>query len=320
MRLLGLSFGRKMANTEVLVKEAMMAAEEAGVEVGMIRILDLDIKPCQGCISCARSLMSGGSGECAIKDDDFHFLDEEILASDGIILGAPVYVLGPTGLLKIISDRMGPSHDMTSRLEARKINQSKGSAAPKGPDERSFKRRVAGFISMGGAATPHWLSLGLPLMNLFTFSSQIAVVDQMQVIAAGQYRNIVLNDEALARARLLGRHVAEAMLDSAEEVKWMGDEMGTCPVCHSNLLTVKQKNPVECPICGIEGELSMAGDEIKVTFSESEKQRSRLTLAGKLEHWNELLDNLDIMLKRPESSTIPQKLEKYKGYREIKPK
>ena len=44
MKLLGLSFGRKMENTEILVKEAMMGAEEAGSDVGFIRVLDLDIK------------------------------------------------------------------------------------------------------------------------------------------------------------------------------------------------------------------------------------------------------------------------------------
>ena len=63
MRLLGLSCGRKMQNTEVLVKEAMMAAEDVGAEARMIRLLDLDIKPCKGCTLCARSLMQGGPGE-----------------------------------------------------------------------------------------------------------------------------------------------------------------------------------------------------------------------------------------------------------------
>jgi multimeric flavodoxin WrbA len=60
MKLLGLSCGRKMQNTEVLVKEAMRAAEELGADVGMIRLLDLNIKPCTGCVNCVRSLMQGG--------------------------------------------------------------------------------------------------------------------------------------------------------------------------------------------------------------------------------------------------------------------
>ena len=46
-------------------------------------------------------------------------------------------------------------------------------------------------------------------------------------------------------------------------------------------------DPVQCPICGIYGELKIENGEIKVTFSEAEQKRSRLTLAGKMEHWNE---------------------------------
>ncbi len=60
MKLLGLSCGRKMQNTEVLLREALRGAEEMGVEVAMIRLLDLDIKPCRGCTACAMSLMEGG--------------------------------------------------------------------------------------------------------------------------------------------------------------------------------------------------------------------------------------------------------------------
>lgn len=287
MKLLGLSCGRKMENTEVLVKEALMGAEESGAEVGMMRLLELDIKPCTGCTSCAQSLIQGGAGKCVIKDD-LHILDEQLMECDGVVLGAPVYVLGPPGLLKVICDRIGPSHDVSWRMEAKKIRAAKGKSQDKGPDERSFKKRVAGFISVGGASTPNWLSLGLPLMNLFTFPSHITVVDQMQVLATTQYGNVVMNELAIARARSLGRNVAEAMGKPISDVEWTGDEPGTCPVCHSNLLIVTRRNPVECPICGIKGVLKIDGDEITVTFDEEEQKRSRLTLAGKLEHFHEI--------------------------------
>jgi hypothetical protein len=98
---------------------------------------------------------------------------------------------------------------------------------------------------------------------------------------------VLLNDAAVSRARKLGRHVAEVMEKPAAEMKWKGDKQGTCPVCHQNELTIKNKNPVQCPICGIYGELKIENGEIKVTFSEEEQKRSRLTIAGKMEHWNE---------------------------------
>jgi len=314
MKLLGLSCGRKMQNTEVLVKEAMRAAEELGADVGMIRLLDLDIKPCTGCTKCVQSLMQGGPGKCVIKDD-LHLVDEQLMECDGLILGSPVFVLTPHGLLKVMSDRFGPSHDYVFRMGAKEIRDAKGTG--KGPDERSFKGRVAGFLSVGGAVTPHWLSLGLPLMNLFTFPSHIQVVDQMQVLGVSRWGHVVLNDEAMARARRLGRNVAEAMGKSEKEVRWMGDEPGTCPVCHSNLLTVPKKNPVECAICGIRGEIKVEGDDISVTFSEEEQKRARLTVAGKLEHYLEIRDNFRIAAARKDLDQIPERLKNYEGYREI---
>jgi multimeric flavodoxin WrbA len=317
MKLLGLSCGRKMQNTEVLVKEAMRGAEELGADVGMIRLLDLDIKPCTGCVSCVRSLMQGGPGKCVIKDD-LHLVDEQVMECDGLILGSPVFVLTPHGLLKVMSDRFGPSHDYAFRMEAQKIRDAKGTG--KGPDDRSFKDRVAGFISVGGAVTPHWLSLGLPLMNLFTFPSHIQVVDQMQVLGVSRWGHVVLNDEAMARARKLGQNVAKVMGKSEKEVRWMGDEPGTCPVCHSNLMTVSGKNPIECAICGIKGEINVEGDDIFVNFSEEEQKKARLTVAGKLEHYLEIRDNFRLAAARKDLDQIPERLKKYEGYKEIEKK
>ena len=245
------------------------------------------------------------------------FVDEQLMECDGVVVGSAVYCLAPTGLFKTVCDRFGPSHDLVWRIESKKIVDATGKG--KGPDERSFKDRVGGFIFVGGASTPHWLSLGLPLMYLFAFPSHITIVDQMQVLSMSQYGNVVLNEEAIKRARRLGRNVAQAMSKPISEVKWIGDEPGTCPVCHSNLLTVGKKNPVECPICGISGEIKVDGNEITVTFSEEEQKRSRLTLAGKMEHWVELRNNFPMIGQRiqKEGMELPKKLEKYKGYKEI---
>jgi multimeric flavodoxin WrbA len=317
MKLLGLSFGRKMANTEVLIKEALMGAEESGIEVGFIRVPDLHIEPCSGCEACAHGLFGGGAGRCVIKDE-FHFLDEHLMECDGVIVGSPVFVLTPTGLFKTVCDRLGPSHDMAFRMEATRIGVAKGKEKGQLPDERSFKRRIGALISVGGSINPEWVSLGLPLLNLFTFPSHITVVDQMELIAANHYGNVVQNERAMKRARMLGRHVAETMMKPGEPV-WRGDKTGTCPVCHSNLLKVTNKNPVECAICGIHGEMKVNGQGITVSFSEEEQKRSRLTLAGKLEHVHEIDSNIKIKQARMEreGKDLPEKLEKYRGYKEI---
>jgi multimeric flavodoxin WrbA len=312
MKILGLSAGRKMGNNEVLVKEALMAAEEAGAKVGMIRLLDLDIKPCTGCLACYNSLRNGGSGKCVLKDDAM-LLDEHLMESDGVILAAPVFVLGPHGLIKVLSDRFGPSHDVNFRMEAKKMRAAKGITKGHGPDERSFKERVGAFIAVGGASTYYPVSLGLPLMYLFTMSTRIRVVDQMQVLGISLFENVVLQPEILERARRLGRNVAEAGTKPVDQIKWVGDEPGTCPSCHSKLFVVGDRNPVMCPICGIHGKLEVEGGRITVSFTEEELKKSRLAIGGE-ERWSELERNLGEL---PDKTQIPEKLKKYKDYREI---
>ncbi len=311
MKLLGLTCGSPMGNTEVLVREALYAAEEAGVEIAMIKLMDLDLRPCTGCLSCVESLMKGGPGRC-IQKDDFAFLDEQFMDSDGVIVGAPVYVLGPNGLLKVVADRMGPTHDVSWRIQAKLIRENTGRTAGKGPDERAFKKRVAGLISVGGATTPHWASLGLPLMHFITFPPAVQVIDQVQYLGTAAVGNFVLTPERFERAKTLGRNVAEAMLKPVEERAWKGDAEGICPVCHNDLLTVTNgRNPVECPICGIAGTLSVDGDRITVTFSEEEQARSRLTIAGKHEHWVEVSTSVQAAFDHPDRAEIPARVAAY---------
>lgn len=314
MKLIGLACGNEMDNTEVLVKEALMSADEQGVKIEFIRLQDLDIKPCRGCGSCIKSLFQGGEGSCVI-DDDLHILDEKIMACDGLILGSPVYTMAPTGQLKTVCDRFGPTHDVYARLEAKKLNDAKKGG---GPDERSFKDRVGAFISVGGGTK--FVYMALPLMNLFTFPLQIKVVDQMQ-LAGAWYGSVAAPEGAktLERAGKLGRNVARSMGKPFSELEWMGDESGTCPVCHSNMLIVTDKNPVVCPICGIRGHMRMDGEKIHVEFSREEQKLSHLTLSGLEGHWKELNRYAEKAKQRKKiisDEELSIKLEKYRGYGE----
>ena len=330
MKLLGFSCGKRMGNSEVLLKEALMGAEELGVDVEILRMLDLDVRPCIQCKVCR--WRQKGPEACVIKGDDAAFVWDTIMDCDGLIISAPVYSLTPPGYLLQIRDRaFGPKADVAWMMERKKL---KAQGAEVFVDERCFKTRAGGLISDGGSVTPNWLSFGLSMLQTFTFSLQIEVVDQMQVLGAGVVAGqVALNEEAMARARKLGRQVAHEMGKPAAQMKWMGDEAGTCPVCRQNQLTIQKKNPVECPICGIVGELKITNDQITVTFSEKEQKRARLTIAGKLEHWIEYHPaNPEIAYELQQTSSIPQskekqvmneitkKLEKYKSYKTyIKP-
>ncbi len=315
-KVLGLSFGRKMSNCEVMVKEALMACEAAGHEVSFLRVGDLDIRPCTGCIACVVGLTSGrGKGDCFIKDD-FHILDEAILDCDALIVASPTFVLSPTGLFKTVCDRLGPSHDIAFRRSAYDSGMASNKSADELPDVRSFKPRVGALISVGGAMTKNWLSFMLPTMYEITMSMGIDVIDMVEYHGAMAYEHVVGNQPMLSRMGQIGQNIADALSAESEtdRTRWRGDDQGACPVCHCDLVTIlHDDNRVECPVCGIEGELTLVDGAIKTRFSQEQQNRSRLFFAGKLEHVTE------IKTQAVGPGQIPNKVEllaKYRGYGE----
>lgn len=87
-------------NTELLVAEALKAAEEEGAETELLRLADKDVKPCDACLSCRKTK------ECKIKDD-FKPIFDKMVEADGIILGSPVYFGSATPQIKALIDRAG---------------------------------------------------------------------------------------------------------------------------------------------------------------------------------------------------------------------
>jgi multimeric flavodoxin WrbA/uncharacterized Zn finger protein (UPF0148 family) len=310
MKVLGLTCGRKLGNTEIAVKEALMGAEELGAEVELVRLMDLNIKPCTGCNACVISLLEkAGSGDCAIKDDDFNFIDDKILDCDGLIVGSPIYEKSETGYLKVLSDRMGPSHDLAFRMIAAQIRKEKNITTGKGPDPRSFKRKVVSLFAIGGS---EWTTLALPLLQLFTLPMNMTIVDKQLFNWTALPGLIVLKDEMLERARRSGRHIVETLKNPDKEAEYIGDK-GSCPVCHASVLEVSKKtNPVICAVCGVEGTLNTRGDDYVLEVTEEAKARSHFLLSGKFYHAEELKN---VSLKPdPRMGELPGLIQKYKSY------
>jgi hypothetical protein len=87
---------------------SMITALEQGLQVETSEIItknvyQLNIKPCQGCVSC----WTQTPGKCIQKDDMENIL-QLITESDILILATPVYIDGMTGRLKILIERMIP--------------------------------------------------------------------------------------------------------------------------------------------------------------------------------------------------------------------
>lgn len=99
MKILGIvGSPRKEGNTEIMMREALEAARQAGAETEMVLVADSDISPCDGCMTCME-------GDGCVIDDDMQTLYEKIELADGIIFGTPVYFINVSAQAKAIIDR-----------------------------------------------------------------------------------------------------------------------------------------------------------------------------------------------------------------------
>jgi multimeric flavodoxin WrbA len=297
-----------MGNTEVLMKEALMGAEEMGAEVELIRMVDLDVRFCKFCKKCLWT-EKGSPEDCIIKDDA-PFLYNKVMDSDGLILAVPIYSWMAPGELFVIRDRiLGPKVDKAFAIEAKK---GTGRMAGRKFDERLYKPRVAGLIADGGAHTTY--QLAVPPLYTLTFGMEMTVVDKLTVFDLTAIPGAaVLVDKALKRAHKLGRNVAAALGKEADAVEYKGDDAGMCPSCHNDMLLVRGTTTVECPVCNIFGKLKVEGDKVSVSFPKKELEVSRLGFEGKRRHGDEIMEVVESLKSR--FGEIPEKLKKYQDYK-----
>ncbi|MDL2293006.1 flavodoxin family protein [Ruminococcaceae bacterium OttesenSCG-928-D13] len=312
MKVLGISFGKKNANTDIVVKEALYGAKAAGAEVAFVNTVNLKIGRCIGCGACSRMFEDEGKPcECIIKDD-FQALEEKIWDADAVVVGAPVYVLQPVGQFKDFVDRFSCRNDQ-AKIE-RVIAQRKANGGPE-VDPRMPKRRYVSYISVGGASTQHWVSMGLPTMHLFGFPPLMHVVGEIDAYSMGTRGNPALDEALMSRCNELGRRTAEAVGKPPEEVEWFGAE-GTCPVCHQMQVTLRGTTTVECPVCGIEGKLHVEGDKVWVDFPPEQRARARSTMPGLVEHDVEIKGFGAIAgpIIQANQDRLPELLKRYKEF------
>lgn len=316
MNVLGISFGRKMERCEIMVKEALLGAKECGAQVEFVSTIKMNIGHCTGCGACSKVRDKGGQIRCILKDDYWE-LEEKVLNADAIIIAAPVYVVGIVGQLKNFIDRFGPAHDRAALLEEQKKRIAEGKTGEELLDARYFKNRYTGYISVGGAVSHNWVSLGLPMMHLFGMSSNMKTAGHIDAYDQGRKANPVLVPRLIEQCHELGRHVAECTKKSYEETAWYG-EPGVCPVCHNHLISISpdMSTEIECPLCGIKGTLKISDGKVKILFSEEEQNRARWTVSGTYEHYHEIqgMKQTAIPLLQKNKERLPELLEKYNKF------
>jgi len=223
MKILGLiGSSRMLGNTELMVTAVAKAAADADkrVSVRLLRLTDLKLGYCTGCMACAQT-----EGACCPLDDDMAFLISEYEAADAVILGAPAYTLLPPGPLKLIADRL------IYQLSQRQWQTSKPA------------------VAVGVAGLPSWSELLVPLLNCMLLGQGFRVVDSFLAMGAGP-GEVLLDAGNLERARESGERLYRAL--SGENTA-MQVRAGCCPVCGGDFFRLTNLG-IECPLCLVKGQ------------------------------------------------------------------
>lgn len=221
---------RKLGNCELLLKE-ILSNVPAPCRRELIRLTELEIKPCKACYHCLKP------GAMCSLNDDLNFVLQKIKEADALIIGVPVYFLGPHAYLKLLGDRMlGAGHY---------AEYTRGK-----PCLLVIPYGMPGWEGYTKSAT-----LTLPRLL------GMKIIDCWQVNAALPGESVI-NEANLAYAQDTGRTIF--LKDEYPK------ETLECPQCGSDLFRFLKDGKIECPICLGTGELKQ---DNKLDFSSSTHNR-----------------------------------------------
>jgi multimeric flavodoxin WrbA len=99
LKVLGISTSpRREGNSDVLLRQALAGAEQAGCAVESLRLCDYRIEGCRECYACS------STGDCSTQDDYQPILNK-MLTADRLILATPVFFLTVSAQAKLLIDR-----------------------------------------------------------------------------------------------------------------------------------------------------------------------------------------------------------------------
>ena len=90
---------RRGEATDTLVREVLAGAEEAGAEVVVYHLDEMEVLPCRACMDCK-------TGDACTQDDDMQQLYSALHECDGVVIGTPIYFYNMSAQLKAFTDRL----------------------------------------------------------------------------------------------------------------------------------------------------------------------------------------------------------------------
>lgn len=313
MKVLGLSCGSPNGSNDAMCKEALMAAQEAGAEIEFVNLHQIDIKHCTGCKACVMSLFSGRGNGCVIKDD-FQWLVDKMYDADGIIWAVPIFEKCAPGIFHTVMDRFGPRLDRGNVMIAAKIAEDGG----KPIDPKYMKEKVVSYMGIGGS---DWTTRIQCDFNTQALTPKWTVIDNETF----QWSlDIIMNDEALARAHQIGANLAEAAKKIAdgtfqpaagifnEDYKGAA---GVCPHCHGNNFFLQEDGVAICCLCGTEGVMKYEDGKYVFEYDrEKWEPHAHDSISGKFIHGNDIQRNEGKARAAMSTPEAKARKEKYRNF------
>ena len=179
---------RKGGNSDTLVAEAIKGIKQKvpDAKVRIVRVSDLNIKPCNACGRCHTT------GKCDITDrmQDIYRL---FSSSDIILVGSPIYFMGPPAQLKAMVDR---SLGLWSKKMLMKIK-----------NKRPNKRTGAIFLTAGDKNKKMFLGT-LSILRSFLWTLDVKVLSEVLAGGMDAKGSVKKCPAILAKARRLGNTLA----------------------------------------------------------------------------------------------------------------
>ena len=185
---------RLKKNTDALVQQALDGCRSKGALIETIYLNKLEIKPCQA------HKVQDGKG-CIIRDG-MDAVYEIFEASDGLVLGTPVFYNSVSSQMKLMIDR----------------SYCLAKAVPIGPGKRKYvttvKQRKKGVvISVGGSGiNPDCV---LPIFDIWSHEVNLEIIDTL-CVSEGQLGRLPMESEkTLAAAFEKGRNLVKCLLENS---------------------------------------------------------------------------------------------------------
>ncbi|KAF2856176.1 hypothetical protein T440DRAFT_550561 [Plenodomus tracheiphilus IPT5] len=310
MHILGLVNGSKGGNSEILLKAALLSAQEASpsTTTSWIHIPSVSYPRNPAPLSNAPDISLGtnasnnhrGDDTTSPKDttpDDRLTVFNAILNADALIISTAVYSHQPAGPLKALLDTLlGPYTDVA--LATRILHDQTagvGKYAHMSVDPRLLKPRIAAFMAVGGSTTPDQFTLALPGLHLLVCGLHAKVVDQVVFMGKATPGAVLRSegDAVMGRARVVGRNVAGQIGRRFDDAVFLGEEgEGACPHCHLAKFELLggSEGGIGCVTCGNRGRLvGGVGGRVRVEW-EVESEFCCITMRGKEKHVDDIFE------------------------------